>query len=261
MSLQSNINSKLGESQDMVFDVNGVSFKMVNVEGGSFWMGAQNDDPKERNYDKVAWDNESPVHHVTLDSFLLGETVVTQALRRAVMGEEPLFTRTWKDELGKGDEYPAYGVDWYDLNQFIKRLNEITGKCFRLPTEAEWEFAARGGVKSRGFRFAGSDDLDAVGWYEDNSGAKSHPVKGKKPNELGLYDMSGNMWEWCNDWYGQYSAEPQINPAGPPKRWFWVLRGGSWLNEADACRTANRHRYIEGVDHNILCFRLALSNV
>ena len=260
MGLHDKIKKRLGGSDDMVLEVNGVLFKMVNIEGGSFWMGAQSENPQDRNYDKDAWYNEGPVHQVTLDSFHLGETVVTQALWKAVTGQEMLYSRCWKDEVGKGDEYPAYGVDWYEMNQFIKKLNELTGKIFRLPTEAEWEYAARGGIHSRDCRYSGSNKIDDVAWYEDNSEGMTHPVKGKKANELGLYDMSGNVWEWCSDWFGEYSAEPQTNPTGAPKRWGWVLRGGSWLNEDIGCRVANRHRYIEGVDHNILCFRLALSN-
>jgi len=259
MSLQNAISSKQVAPHDMVFEVNGVSFTMVNVKGGSFWMGAQNKDPKERYYDKAAWDNESPIHHVTLDSFHLGETVVTQALWKAVTGKE-MYNGFWKEELGKGDDYPAYGVDWYEMNQFLKKLNELTEQNFRLPTEAEWEYAARGGNRSQGYRFAGSNKLELVAWFEDNSHKKTHSVKTKKANELGLYDMSGNLWEWCSDYYGQYSPEPQVNPTGAPERWLWVLRGGSWFNEADACRVANRFRYIEGVDHSLLGFRLALSN-
>lgn len=260
MSLQSSITSKLGERHDMVFDVNGISFKMVNIEGGSFWMGAQSDYSKDRNYDEDAWPAESPVHKVTLDSFLMGETVVTQALWEAVTGQEMSCAGAWKNGTERGDENPACGFYWYNMNQFLKQLNNLTGKSFRIPTEAEWEYAARGGTKSRGYLFAGSNDLDEVGWYEDNSDGKHHDVKCKKPNELGLYDMSGNIFEWCSDWYGPYSAEPQINPKGAPERWLWVLRGGCWCAEARACRVTDRARFVEGMDYSLLGFRLVLAN-
>ena len=212
------------------FEVNGVKFKMIYVEGGTFMMGAT----EEQGYD--AYDDEKPVHKVTLSDYYIGETEVTQGLWEAVMGNNPSrFT-------GDGN-LPVERVSWNDVQEFIAKLNRLTGKVFRLPTEAEWEYAARGGKKSRGYKYSGSDNIDEVAWFYDNSGGKTHPVKGKKANELGLYDMSGNVWEWCNDWFGGYIGESQYNPQGPITGSGRVFRGGSWYSGAEGCRVSNRDDY------------------
>lgn len=227
--------------------VNGVSFNMVKVEGGTFIMGATS----EQGYD--AYDNEKPAHRVTLSTYYIGETEVTQALWTAVMGSNP--------SLCKGDALPVERVSWDDCQAFINKLNSLTGRNFRLPTEAEWEYAARGGNKSRGYKYSGSNDLGSVAWYEDNSGRKTHAVKTKLPNELGLFDMSGNVWEWCQDYYmGSYSSSAQTNPSGPSSGSFRVYRGGSWYFNATRCRVAYRDCYTptNAGSYNNLGFRLAL---
>lgn len=224
------------------FEVRGVKFTMIYVEGGTFMMGATSEQGDD------AFDWEKPVHKVTLSDYYIGETVVTQELWKAVMKKEPTWNGGWTDEYGRGAEYPAYRVSYDEIvNDFIpelkKKLKEMTGKDydFRLPTEAEWEYAARGGKKSRGYKYSGSDNIDEVAWYGDNSVSQTHPVRRKKANELGLYDMSGNVWELCNDWYGYYSAEPQYNPQGPKSGSYRVIRGGSWSRNAKYCRVSYRN--------------------
>ena len=212
--------------KDVLFTVGGVvKFKMVYVEGGTFMMGAT----AEQGVD--AYKDEKPVHQVTLNGYYIGETVVTQALWKAVMGNNPSHF--------KGDDRPVENVTWDDTQDFLRKLSSRTGRTFRLPTEAEWEYAARGG-KSRGYEYSGSNDIDAVAWYDDNSNRQTHPVRQKRPNELGLYDMSGNVWEWCSDWYGDYSGNAQTNPQGPSSGSNRVYRGGSWCNRARRCRVSDR---------------------
>ena len=203
---------KSGSIVKKTYTVNGVSFNMVQVDGGTFTMGGTAEQEKPYN-------NEKPTHQVTLSSYLIGETEVTQELWQAVMGSNP-------SEF-PGNKRPVEKVSWYDCQEFIKKLNQQTGARFRLPTEAEWEFAARGGNRSNHTQYAGSRDIGAVAWYGDNSGSSTHDVATKKPNELGLYDMSGNVWEWCNDWYGSFSSTSQTNPKGPSSGSNRMLRGGS----------------------------------
>ena len=237
-----------GEAQ--AFTVNGVSFKMMPVEGGTFTMGAT---AEQQNPDS----DEKPTHRVTLSSYMMGETEVTQGLWQAVMGYTPTSgLEQWSSDYGMGTQYPAYFISWNDVQEFITKLNQLTGKTFRMPTEAEWEYAARGGSKSRGYQYSGSNNLDDVAWYWDNSG--SHPVKTKSPNELGLYDMSGNVWEWCSDRYGSYSSDAQTNPTGPSSGSYRVVRGGSWLNNARYCRVAYRNYNSPSIRSYYLGFRLAL---
>ena len=218
------------------FAVGGISFKMIRVEGGSFDM--------------------APYYHVKLSDYYIGETQVTQALWKAVMGSNP----SWF----KGDNKPVGSVSWDDCQAFIEKLNsklsnQLPRGCkFRLPTEAQWEFAARGGKKSNGFEYAGSDNIDEVAWYDDNSDDKTHPVKGKKANELGLYDMSGNVWEWCQDWYDSYSSGSQTDPTGPSGGSYRVLRGGSWGSYARYCRVASRFNYSPDDRGSDFGFRLSL---
>jgi WD40 repeat protein len=201
---------------------------MVPVAGGTFTMGWLN---KER--DGEGYDREKPAHEVTLDDFYIGRYPVTQAQWRAVMGNNPSSNKPC-------DDCPVENVSWNDVQDFLKKLNELTDQNYRLPTEAEWEFAARGGNQSQGYLYSGSNDLDEVGWYEGNSNSKTHPVGQKKANELGLFDMSGNVWEWCQDWYGDYPSAPQKNPKGRESGSFRVYRGGSWYSYPRGCSAAYR---------------------
>ena len=226
------------------FDVNGVSFTMIHVEGGTFTMGATSEMTEPHSWEK-------PTHQVTLSSYYIGETEVTQALWEAVMGSNPSYV--------KGDNRPVEYVSWHDCQTFINRLNSLTGKRFRLPTEAEWEFAARGGNKSCGYQYSGSDELSDVAWYKHNCGECTHPVKTKLPNELGIYDMTGNVWEWCSDWDGPYSAANQTNPDGPSRGTRRVNRGGGWRTAADRSRIAYRGNDLPETNEIGLGLRLALS--
>ena len=192
---------------------------MIAVKGGTFQMG--NDD------------GYNAVHQVTLSDYYIGETEVTQELWSAVMGSNPSnFT---------GDmQHPVERVSWDDCQTFISRLNELTGETFRLPTEAQWEYAARGGNQEQGRLYSGSDAIDDVAWYKSNSSSTTNPVKTKAPNELGIYDMSGNVYEWCSDWKGSYSSAAQTDPTGPATGSARVIRGGGWGNIAKGCRVASR---------------------
>ncbi len=219
---------------DQEFEVNGVKFKMIAVEGGSFMMGAtpgQGNDARE---------NEKPAHKVTVDDFLIGETEVTQELWFAVMGSNPSHFKS------KGGNYPVENVSWNDIQVFIKKLNEITGHQFRLPFEAEWEYAARGGKKSTDKKYAGSDDIDEVAWYKDNAEGSTHAVATKKANELGIYDMSGNVWEWCEG----HSADNQKLSSH--------MRGSAYHNAAHIERVTLRYTYPVATRDHSVGFRLAL---
>lgn len=208
------------------YTVNGVKFKMVAVAGGTFTMGATSEQGSD------AYAHEKPTHKVTVSSFYIGQTEVTQELWQAVMGSNP--------SNFKGAKLPVEQVSWDDCQEFLRKLNAKTGKQFRLPTEAEWEYAARGGSKSQGFKYAGSNTVGDVAWYADNSGSTTHAVATKQPNELGIYDMSGNVCEWCQDWYGDYSSGAQTNPTGPSTGSYRVDRCGSWFDYAKRCRVTHR---------------------
>ena len=238
-----------------------LSIKMIYVKGGSFTMGATPAQGSAAEYD------EKPTHIVTLSDYMIGETEVTQELWQAVMGSNPSYF--------SGTNLPVEEVNWNDCQTFITRLNKLTGKTFRLPTEAEWEYAARGGQKSKGYKYAGSNTLSDVAWNADNSGRMTHPVKQKQANELGLYDMSGNVWEWCQDWYGNYSSSDQLNPMGhscpPPINYFdaettranglsRVARGGSWYSRSSNCRVAARCSINPWYRFHYLGLRLVLDN-
>ncbi len=210
---------------------------MVFVAGGTFQMGSSRGDSDEK-----------PIHTVTVSSFYMDKTEVTQAEYRKVMGKNP-------SNFSGCDDCPVENVSWNDANAYAQKVGK------RLPTEAEWEYAARGGNKSKGYTYSGGNNLDAVGWYNDNSGSKTHPVAQKQPNELGLYDMSGNVWEWCSDWYdkGYYSRSPQNDPQGPNSGIYRVLRSGGWGNGGSSCRVANRSRLRPVSWSNACGFRLVLS--
>ena len=208
------------------FNIDGIELKMVFVEGGTFTMGATSEQGDD------AYKDEYPTHEVTLSDYYIGETEVTQALWEAVMGSNPSYFR--------GDNLPVENVSYDDVKEFITKLNQKTGKTFRLPTEAEWEYAARGGKKSKGYKYSGSNNINDVAWYKDNSDDKTHPVKTKQPNELGIYDMSGNVLEWCSDRHGSYSNNAQTNPQGQSSGSYRVLRGGSWYINASHCRASYR---------------------
>lgn len=236
--------------KDEQFTVKGVTFKMIAVEGGTFQMGATNEQNSDVNK------NEKPVHKVTLSSYHIGQTEVTQALWKAVMG--------YNYSKFKGDNLPVECVSWHECQVFIQKLNALTGKHFRLPTEAEWEFACRGGNKKRsynGLKFSGSSISEDVAWYSGNSGRKTHPVATKQPNELGIYDMSGNVAEWCQDYYGDYSSEGQTNPTYSTSiQWaFTVIRGGNYYDRASYCRSSSRLSAEPRAQGSTLGIRLALT--
>lgn len=196
------------------------------VNGVQFTMGATSEQGSD------AWDEETPAHQVTLSDYYIGQTEVTQALWEAVMGSNPSDHR--------GDNLPIEQVSWDDCQVFIQELNQLTGKQFRLPTEAEWEYAARGGRKSRGYKYAGGNNIDSVAWCDGNSGNETHPVATKQANELGIYDMSGNVLEWCSDWCGDYTSSSQSDPQGPSSGLYRVIRGGCYYNFARNCRVSYR---------------------
>ena len=226
------------------FTVNGVSFEMVYVEGGTFDMGATSEQGGDAESD------EYPVHSVTLSGYYIGKCEVTQELWEAVMGSNP--------SNFKGAQNPVESVSWNDCQNFIKKLNSLTGRTFRLPTEAEWEYAARGGKKSLHYKYSGSGNIDDVAWYYDNSGDKTHAVGTKSPNELGICDMSGNVEEWCSDWYGSYSAGAQTNPQGPSSGSNRVLRCGSWTEYAGCCSVSNRNYDYPDYSDSYIGLRLVL---
>ena len=248
--------------------------EMVYVEGGTFTMGAQSSSSSSSNYDSDAYSRESPVHQVTLSDFYIGKYEVTQQLWEYVMkysgtaadgsSMSAYASDVWlgtnpSSGYGVGDYYPAYSVSWEDIvNIFIPRLNKITGKTFRLPTEAEWEYAARGGNKSKGYKYSGSNTIDDVAWYFYNTSNNYGQVGTKSPNELGIYDMSGNVYEWCSDWYSSYSSSSQTNPTGPTSGSHRVLRGGSWYDFAQDCRVSYRSYIYPDIRYYYGGFRLAL---
>ena len=231
---------------DLILDLPYTEF--IYVEGDIFLMGRE---------DKEALDREKPIHQVQLDSYFIGQYPVTQALWQEIMGNNP--------SRFPNDKHPVERVSWNDIQDFLKKLNTQTGKTYRLPTEAEWEYAARGGNQSLGYKYAGSDNLDDVAWYGDNSYGATKPVGLKYPNELGIYDMSGNVFDWCHDWYDEayYAACHKqgvvSNPSGPSKGSRRVIRGGSWSITAGYCRVADRNRYEPSDRYSDLGFRLVLS--
>lgn len=226
--------------------VGNVTLKMIAVEGGTFKMGAADSDTE-------ADDNEKPQHDVTLSNYYISETLVTQALWNAVMDNNPSYP--------KGALLPVNNVSWEDGWAFVEALNKKTGLKFRLPIEAEWEYAARGGKKSKGYKYAGSDNIDEVGWYKDNTAENNNPdVKKKKANELGIYDMSGYMAEWCEDLFDDtyYANSPKVNPCNTSNGTTRVLRGGNRLSPEKNCRVTMRGRRAQDWADNILSLRLVM---
>jgi len=226
-------------------NINGVSIEMIAVKGGTFQMGSN---------DREA--GEKPVHKVTVSDFYIGKYEVTQAQWQAIMGSNP--------SNFKGDNLPVENVSWNDAQEFIQKLNSKTTKTYRLPTEAEWEYAAGASTGSSTGRtkWAGTNEessLGAYAWYDANSNSTTHFVGSKLPNGLGIYDMSGNVREWCNDWYGSYRSRAQTNPSGPSGGSYRVLRGGGWSNYALNCRVASRNSSTPGYRHGSLGFRLVSS--
>ena len=260
-SSESKLESAIGNfGEDIsIFNVKGVEFKMVKVQGGTFQMGATSEQGS------YVWKDEKPVHSVTLSDYYIGQTQVTQELWQVVMGNNP-------SEFRGDNQRPVESVSWNDCQEFITKLNQLTGKNFRLPTEAEWEFAARGGNKRNDYKYSGSNKVNDVAWYESNSSTnsvmrsfltmgrdrKTHPVATKQANELGLYDMSGNVYEWCQDWYGGYSNNSQTNPTGASTGSFRVLRGGSWSFNASRVRVSYRDYGTPDGCNSISGLRLAL---
>jgi len=200
--------------------------EMVWVEGGTFTMGCTSEQ------DSSCWDDELPAHQVTLNDFDIGKYEITQKQWVLIMGTNP--------STNKGDNLPVENVSWDEAQEFIRRLNDSASKQYRLPTEAEWEYAARGGNKSKKYKYSGGNDINAVAWYKDNSGGKSHAVGTKAANELGIYDMNGNVNEWCSDRYDAYSASPQTNPQGASSGLSFVYRGGCYSDRTDFCRITVR---------------------
>lgn len=249
----------IGGIKTETFTVNGVSFKMVTVKGGKFTMGANDEQDCDAN------DKEKPSHQVTVSSFSIGQCEVTQELWLAVMGTNPSFFSS-ANGYAENLQRPVERVSWYDCRIFTSRLNQITGRRFRLPTEAEWEYAARGGNHSQSYMYAGGNNIDEVSWYwtvipsqlNGTTGYGTQPVATKVPNELGLYDMSGNVWEWCFDRYGSYSKKTQKNPIGPNTGPCRVNRGGSWCEESVSCRVSGRYDCVPAYLSNDLGLRLAL---
>ena len=229
---------------------------MVYVEGGSFMMGCTSEQIG-------CYEDERPAHQVSISDFMISKYEVTQSQWEAVME-----TSIWQQRdstkqrwplFGAGFDYPMYYVSWIEAQEFITRLNQFTEKNYRLPTEAEWEYAARGGTKSEGYRYAGSNIVEEVAWVEHNSINTTNPVGQKNPNELGLYDMSGNVWEWCSDWFEEYRSYSDSDPTGPYSGMLRVLRGGSWANDARYSRLPTRGN--DTPDRRDYCFgfRLVLS--
>ena len=245
--------------RDFTETVNGVSFNMIFVEGGKFMMGSE-----EGVY------NEEPIHEVTLTDFLLAETEVTQELWWAVMGDSEKLAFKDCDRCHDCDKCPVGTISWEYAQKFIEKLNKLTGKNYSLPTEAQWEYGARGGKNWKdGFTYSGSNNIDEVAWYYKNSDEKTHPIKRKKPNQLGLYDMSGNVWEWCRDYYDanfyivKNNVKNSINPENklPNENNYKVLRGGSWSNYGYLpvdCRVSVRYRLRADNRYNSLGLRLSL---
>lgn len=242
--LKENCEYKGDHQTEQTFSVGNVSFTVMLVEGGTFTMGTTSEQQNPESDENLA-------HSVTLSSYYIGKFEVTQALWEAVMGRNT--------SNRKSDDLPVKNVSWVDCQAFLRKLNAMTGQNFRLPTEAEWEYAARGGNRSQGYQYSGSNNLNDVAWYKDNSDNETHSGGTKSPNELGIYDMSGNVWEWCQDWLRDYSSSAQTNPTGPRSGSCHVIRGGCWISNDRSCRVSDRNGRTPDTKISIIGFRLALS--
>jgi formylglycine-generating enzyme required for sulfatase activity len=226
-----------------------VAPQMVKVEGGTFQMGQSDPDIICKGCTK----SEQPVHAVSVNDFYIGKYEVTQDEWRSVMGKNPKELTDFK-----GDNMPVHSVSWDDIQDFLQKINIKTGKKYRLPTEAEWEYAARGGNKSSGYTYSGSNDVESVAWMSKNAGSKTHTVGQLKANELGIYDMSGNVWEWCQDWFKGYPGSSGVSDYTGSDR---VDRGGGWSLSAGYCRSAYRNSNAPTYRNSSLGFRLAISSL
>lgn len=233
--------------QTLTYEVNGVPIQMQRVEGGSFVMGATPDQHDPDTY------TDKPAHLVFISPYYMATTEVTNRLWRAVMSEKEML------ELSGYPEHPVSFVSWHEAQRFVRRLDSITGIPFRLPTEAEWEFAARGGAKSKHYRFAGGDVPDSIGWLYSVAGNWTHPVAHKQPNELGLYDMTGNVAEWCQDLYGPYQLTTAPDPCGADTGSFRIVRGGSYDEAKANCHLSVRRWYEPETSVGYIGLRVALS--
>ena len=237
------------ENDDLSEDIKNTVWVIVNsmcfVEGGTFTMGADN----------ASFPDEKPTHKVSLSDFYLSKVTITQKQWATIMGENPL----WSEEYGKGDDYPANFISYKQAQQFISLLNKYSGLEFRMPTEAEWEYAACGGKHSHEYLFCGSNNANEVAWHNGNSNGRMHVIETLSPNELGLYNMSGNVWEWCSDWYGSYTSNTENNPTGPSTGTKRVVRGGSFTYEAKYCRCKTRNCLPEANQSVAVGLRLAIN--
>jgi formylglycine-generating enzyme required for sulfatase activity len=230
------------------YRVNKVTFNMVRVEKGGFWMGAQHKDTAEFNYDRYSQTDELPVHHVTIrEDFYIGQTEVTQKLWKAVMGYNP--------SKYKCPKRPVTNVNYFEVQEFLRLLDSITGMKFRLPTEEEWEYAARGGKHSRGYVYSGAKEVERVAWFNENA-SKTKKVKKRTPNELGIYDMSGNVWEWCSSKYHYYDNERNASLGKDAQ--MYCIRGGAWQLPKSSCRVAWRGKRLPDLKNSFGGFRLCL---
>lgn len=230
------------------YRVNKVSFNMVRVEKGGFWMGAQKIDTAEFNYDRLSQSDEMPVHHVTMrEDYYIGQTEVTQKLWKAVMGYNP--------SKKKCPKRPVTNVNYYEVQEFLRCIDSITGMQFRLPTEEEWEYAARGGKYSKGYIYSGSKEVDRVAWHKGNT-SRLKKVKKRSANELGIYDMSGNVWEWCSSKYHYFDKERNASLGKDGQ--MYIIRGGGWQLPPSSCRVSWRGKRLPDLKNSFGGFRLCL---
>jgi formylglycine-generating enzyme required for sulfatase activity len=230
------------------YRVNKVSFNMVRVEKGGFWMGAQKIDTAEFNYDRLSQSDEMPVHYVTMrEDYYIEQTEVTQKLWKEVMGYNP--------SAKKCPKRPVTNVNYYEVQEFLRRIDSITGMQFRLPTEEEWEYAARGGKYSKGYIYSGSKEVDRVAWHNKNA-SRLKKVKKRSANELGIYDMSGNVWEWCSSKYHYFDKERNASIGKDGQ--MYIIRGGGWQLPPSSCRVSWRGKRLPDLKNSFGGFRLCL---
>jgi formylglycine-generating enzyme required for sulfatase activity len=230
------------------YRVNKVSFNMVRVEKGGFWMGAQHMDTAEFNYDRLSQSDELPVHYVMMrEDYYIGQTEVTQKLWKAVMGYNP--------SAKKCPKRPVTNVNYYEVQEFLRRMDSITGMQFRLPTEEEWEYAARGGKYTKGYIYSGGKEVDRVAWHKENT-SRLKKVKKRSANELGIYDMSGNVWEWCSSKYHYFDKERNASLGKDGQ--MYIIRGGGWQLPPSSCRVSWRGKRLPDLKNSFGGFRLCL---